>query len=346
MLVITTSISGSGKDEYLKKVSDYAKVRGKKIKVYPVGDMLLEHAKDIHLQITEENVLNTNPEALSAIRSAVFEKIIRELPKVLKEYDAVFINIHAMFYWKKVFIRSWDPYYVSQLNPDVFMSVIDSTQLIQNRLITRKQWQANPLTGEEILLWRNVEVEMTASWAEMVRKPHWIMPVNAPEKVMYDVLFEPNRESVYTAMPMTNLKDQKMVKKIDNFIDKLMDKFIVFDPRWIEKGDTAVAKGVDPVLYNQIVARDLYWLIHQVKRVVAYMPQVVLSAGLINEIRYAHETNKEVWLIYPKGERISPFITYYCDQIFSSPEQLLKFIKDGSGKERKAKSARSKKRKK
>lgn len=332
MLVITTSISGSGKDEYLEKVKKYSQAHNRKIKVYPVGDMLLEHAKNIHVQITEENVLNTNPEALSAVRSAVFEKIIRELPKALKEYDAVFINIHAMFYWKKVFIRSWDPYYVSQLNPDVFISVIDSTQLIQERLKKRKQWQANPLSGEEILLWRNVEVEMTASWAEIGRKPHWVIPVNSPEQTIFNVLFEPNKEAIYTAMPMTNLKDRKMIKKIDNFIDKLMDKFIVFDPRWIEKGDVAAAKGVDPVLYNQIVARDLYWLIHQVKRVIAYMPQVVLSAGLINEIRYAHETNKEVWLIYPKGERISPFITYYCDQIFNSPEQLLKFIKDGSSK--------------
>src|SRR3989344_4730987 len=98
MLIITTAISGSGRSEYLEGLREYALLRKKKIKIYHVGDMLFEHAKKTGIVLTQENILNSNPAVINAVRGAVFEAIISELPKVLRAYDAVIINVHAMFF--------------------------------------------------------------------------------------------------------------------------------------------------------------------------------------------------------------------------------------------------------
>lgn len=338
MLVLSTAISGSGRDEYLEKVSRYAEKHGKKIKHYNIGDLLFEQAEKIGVHLTSENILNANPAVINSIRSAVFENLSRSLHPDLKKYHAVFINAHALFYWKKVFSRAWDNYYVNQLKPDLFVTFIDGAEMVQQRLSKRKQWKSNPLSFEEILLWRNVEVEMTSTIADIDHTYHWIVPVSAPPSLLFRLLFKPAVERVYLAMPITNLTSRAANRKIDRLLSVLERDFVVFDPRWVEPGDLARRK-VDPALYNQIVARDYYWFINQSHRLIAYFPKVALSAGLINEVREAHETNKEVWLIYPKGEAISPFLTYYCNKIFRSIPEFLKFL-SGATKKRKRKRAK------
>jgi len=83
MLVIATSISGSGRKECLNKLADYSKKFGKKVKIYHVGQMLFEHAEKVGIHLTPENVLNANPSVINAIRGAVFENILANLPKDL-----------------------------------------------------------------------------------------------------------------------------------------------------------------------------------------------------------------------------------------------------------------------
>ena len=130
MLIVTTAISGSGRSEYLEGLREHASRHGKKIKIYHVGDMLFEHAHKTGLTLTPENILNSNPAVINAVRSAVFEAIMAELPKVLKKFDAVIINVHAMFFWKHVFQRTWDNYYIPQLKPDLFVTFISDAAKI------------------------------------------------------------------------------------------------------------------------------------------------------------------------------------------------------------------------
>lgn len=331
MLIITTAISGSDRKGYLSRFEEFARKNGKKIKIYHVGQMMFEHANSIGINFTPENVLNAPPAVINAVRSAVFEKIASELPKVLKQHHAVFINIHAMFFWKKVFIRAWDNYYVSQLNPDLFMAFVDDVISINKQLKSRKQWKRENLTIGDTLLWRNVDVEMTASWAEMSRKKFYVIPSPSKEKLLYRILFEPHLEKVYAAMPLTNFKDPKDQAEVDKFIAKLEKYFIIIDPREIELVEQWKPYMRTEAVLHQIVNRDLYWLIKQVDRVIAYFPKAVSSPGVVNELREAHETNKEAWLVYPKGAAISPFLTYYSNMVFHGPNELFKFLSAQKG---------------
>ena len=331
MLVIATSISGSGRKEYLKNLEEYAKKLGKKVKVYHVGRMLFEHAKKVGVHLTPENVLNANPSVISAIRGAVFENILANLPKDRKENDVVIISIHSIFFWKKRFMRAYDRFYLNKLNPDMFVALFNRATDILKVLNSRKQWKPQKLSLHEILLWQNVEVEMTASWAEIDRKPFYVVSVLQPTNTLYRLIFEPWVEPVYVCMPITHLKKKSDQEKVERFVKELEKYFVVFNPL---KLDIILGKKFDLASYHHTVNQDLYWLIKQSKKIIAYFPIVVASPGVINELREAHETNKDVWLIFPSKTK-SPFLVYFSSQIFESTNEFFKFLKKYSREKKK-----------
>jgi len=174
-----------------------------------------------------------------------------------------------------------------------------------------------------VLLWQNVEVEISSSWADMAQKDFYVLPVNQSLETLYKMAFYPQMEPIYISMPMTHLP-QKYQKEVTRFISKLKNYFVVFDPRTIEIGVTDVAKK-SLVTYNQTVNRDLYWLITQSKKIISFFPIVVSSPGVINELREGYETNKDVWLIYP-SETASPFMTYFCNRLFKNEKEFFRFL--------------------
>jgi len=333
MLIIATGISGCGRKQYLERLANYAKRQGKKIKVYHVGQMLFDHAQKVGIHLTQENVLNTNPSVINAIRGAVFENILANLDKDKKENDAVIISIHSIFYWKKRFMRAYDRFYLSKFNPDMFITFFNRASDIQKELNSRAQWKPQKLTLQEILLWQNVEVEMTGSWAEINRTPFYVVSVLQPLNTIYRLIFEPWVETVYICMPITHLKKKLYQEKVHRFIKKLEKYFIVFNPLNL---DSIKGNKPDLATYHHTVNQDLYWLIKQSKKVIAYFPVVVASPGVINELREAHESNKDVWLIFPSKKK-SPFLIYFSNKIFETPKEFFEFL-EGKYKQRKIKS--------
>lgn len=322
MLIIATSISGSGRKDYLKTFEKEAVRQGKSVKIYQLGEMIFEHAAKVGINITQENVLNANPNVINSLRSAVFEIIKGSLPETLKRYDAVIINMHSFFFWKKIFMRAFDRYYINELNPDMFVTFIDDAPDIKKRLDARDQWKSENITQEEILLWQNVEVEVTASWSDLKNRPFYVISVSQPPTTLTRLIFNPEIEPIYVSMPMSHLPDKDQIK-VTRLIEFLEKHFVVFEPRKIDK--SALNNQVDPVVYNQTVARDLYWLIKQSKKIIAYFPRLVSSPGVINELREGYETNKDVWLIYPE-KVASPFLTYFCSRLFNSENQFRTFL--------------------
>jgi len=329
MLIIASGISGSGRKEYLEKFAEYAKTRKKKVKIYHVGQMLFEQAARIGVNVTAENILNTNPSVIASLRSVVFEQVMHTLPGDLKDCDLVIISVHTFFFWKKVFTRAYDRFYLREFKPDMYVSFIDNSINIQRRLDARRQWQSEPLSQEEILLWQNIECEVTAEWAELYQKPFYAMAVQQPIATFHNLIFHPEVEQIYVSMPMTHLTAPSDKAKVDKFVNRLSQYFTVFDPRSVEIDIPNKIGDSDKAIYHQTVKRDLYWLIKQSKKVIAYFPKNVSSPGVINELREAYETNKDVWLIFPTKQK-SPFLVYFCSKVFDSETQFFKFL-EGAG---------------
>ena len=82
------------------------------------------------------------------------------------------------------------------------------------------------------------------------------------------------------------------------------------------------------------VKTDLDILLHQSKRIIVFFPKPIASPGVVNELREAHETNKEAWIIYP-SKVASPFLIYYYDRAFLRVKEFFDFLateKRGMGK--------------
>ena len=334
MIAVTTSISGSRRDEYLGNFKTYAETRGKQVKIYHVGDMLFEHAEQIGVKMNRKNVLNTNKQTLNAIRSAVFERIVSEIPDLVVQGFSIVVDNHASFYWKYRYELAFDHNYLRRLNPDLFINFVDDADSVVAALKAREQWQEFLFEGkgdddryalERILEWQSVEVEWTKGLAQLDLKRFFVVPAQASESIMYRLMFEPWRKVFYFGMPLTLLHGDEYTdarRRIDDLGLWLERSVIVMDPRFIEPLTPEHLSKINPVVYHQVVARDLYWLIPQCDGMVAFFPEVAFSAGVNNEMREVHETNGDTFLIYPEGKAISPFLTEWSDKVFRHEEKF------------------------
>ena len=326
MIVVTTSISGSSRDGYSQRFMRLTGSLGKKVKEFHVGDMLLEHAKLIGIRMTPKNVLNTNKQALSAIRSAVFEKILSEVPDLLKDGYSIVVHIHTAFFWKHRYELAFDFHYIRRLNPDFFVNFIDDADSIVNILSAREQWHQLLFAGRDreytidrILEWQSVEFEYIKGITQLERKKLFVIPSKANENILYRLMFEPWRKSFYLGMALTLLHGDEYAdarQRIDDMASWLNQYVIVVDPRYVEPLTPEHLAKINPSVYNQVVARDLYWLIPQCDGMVAFFPEVAFSAGVNNELREVHETSGDTMLIYPEGKAVSPFLIVWSDNTF------------------------------
>lgn len=330
-VIICTGISGSGRKEYLDRFVLYAGKLGKKVKVHHVGQLMIERAKRDGLNITPKNILNTNRHTMQALRSGVYESILRSFKDDHKKYDLIVVSIHGFFYWKKTFHHSYDHHYITRFKPDLFITVMRDPVDVRETLAEREQWKRERLTEEEVALWQNVETEVIATWAEFSGCPYYAFFNVQRLCTLYKLVFLPKMESAYISMPMTHMMEGRNRARVDRFIKKLEQYFVVFVPN-IGKGkipevSEALSKRTHARYTNsyQMVKVDLDILLHQSKRIIVFFPKAVSSPGVINELREAHETNKEAWLIYP-SKSASPFLIYYYDRSFLNEKQFFQFL--------------------
>ena len=72
MVIVVTGLVGLDKKSYLKKVCDYAGLRGKEVMVCNVGDMMYDEAPDI----TPGKILDIPLKRLHSLRRSVFKDVI------------------------------------------------------------------------------------------------------------------------------------------------------------------------------------------------------------------------------------------------------------------------------
>lgn len=323
-VIWATGSSGCGKNEFLTDYEKDCTERGKKIKIWPIGQMIFEWAKKNNIYLTPENVLNSPPHVLSPLRSAVFEHILGRLKSDLRSNDAVIIDAHSCFLWKEVFVPAVNYFYLQQFNPDMFITFIDGSDQILKKLNQRDQWKGQNLTESDILKWQNIEVEITGMLADIFDKNFFVIASKQPAKTLYYLIFEPEREPIYVNMPISHLKKMEF-EKVHRFIEKLWDVFTVFNPLTIETGKVKITDAeADLSVHHHTVHRDLYWLLRQSKKSIAFFPRVVASPGVFDELKEAVETNKDAWVVFPSD--FSPFLGYFSTKNWKSEEDFFRFV--------------------
>lgn len=332
-LVLATAISGVGEKKFLTDSVDYCAKHGKKVKVYNTADMMKDFADVIGEELPQENILNVDIKRRATLRAAVLRDVLAEIANA-KDLDVAIVCLHAVFYWDKCFQAAYDRFLSNKrFKPDMYFTFIDDFRRIERCLNKRPQWGRQNLTYAEILSWQNVEVILTQGWAQNADKPFFVVPTSEKQSVstLYKLLFCPEIEPIYIAMPISHFREEEKRRVIDNFIEKLDHYFAIFNPLAVEVVGAASVddfQNAERMTINQHVKnRDLYWFVHQSKKLIAYWPGPIASPGMNTEIHEAFINGKDVWQIY-LGKEASPFITslHTTSKLFESEEEFFEFL--------------------
>lgn len=315
MRVFCTGISGCDKGGYISEVIEFAKKRKKEIHHYHLGDLFLEEVKRRRKNFDPNNILNVPPSTRGDWLATVFERVIQDVPS----HEHSIINTHTFFYWKKVFTRAINFHYIQMYSPDIFVTFIDNSESIRERLMESAQWKNQNLSTGELEVWQNIEVETTRVVADIMGMPHYILPRRQPPDTVYKVFFHPEIKKVYVSFPMTNLKNEKFREEIDQFVEEVMERFVVITPRSIEIG-----LDYSEIVGQQTVHRDLHWFIEETDATIVFYPENVRSTGVSKEIKEAFEQGKMVWIIDPHEK--SPFLKHYSHVIVPTKKEFFEFL--------------------
>jgi len=331
MLVIATAPPGTLEDKDCTRLENYAKTRGVDMEFHHLGKDIFRIAKERRMNITPDNILDVDHEKLDLVRALALERIGKKISRQNRKDGERRIDIlrtHAKFIWNDVPRKAWYSKDILALKPDKFVSFVDDAEKILERLSQRSQWAAQDFSLRDILYWINDEVNTTDDWADSAGKPFYVVPTVAPAHFFYKILQKPELDIVYVSMPLTFAYDMVTQKRIDSLVKFLERYFTIIDPRWIDPLAASKGKGFDRAIYNNVVNRDLEWFVRQSKRVIAYFPKIVLSSGLVIEVKDAFKSTKDTWLIWPKGKSISPFSKQYARKVFYSLGELQSYVKE------------------
>lgn len=334
MRVIVSGISGSGRSDAVANLKDYLQKNHpkKKLVVMNTNRMMWETARELRMDVKREKMLDLSPPTLQALRSTVFERIIREVEEHEKEHNkdvAIIINTHATFRWREHLLAGWDFFYLTKLKPDLFLTIINVINDIYETL------EANPLWGgmndrSTLGIWQEEETFTTKLMAEILKKPFYIIARRQPPHTLYRLIFKHEvSEKVYLSYPMTHLRDEGKKKEVEKLAGELRNLgFVVFDPGTMELETVYNDIPEEIRLYDfyQTVYRD-FQLIDQGTTVVVFYPEVVHSSGVVNEQAYGFRNNKYVFAVFPV-ENHSPFTSFFADKTFKSVEDLIRFLKE------------------
>ncbi len=362
MIIFATGISGSERYEYLTEVR---KMAGKKLEIKDIGTLMFEKSKQLGINIPEGKILDLDPYALKYLRAAIFEEILKEmhLYRGPSKRDLI-ISSHTCFRWKKHLLPAFNFHYLNQLDPDLYITIVDNVHYIKARLEARSHWRSR-LSLKDIMIWRDEEIFVTEMIASFHRKPHYMIARNEPPKLLYNIIYgvekrllmgEKAMPKAYLSYPITYMRaDSKWMMQKDKVKERLREAgIIVFDPISIEEAEIigqveqlkkkgekffevsvngckckipiSEVEAIKEDIVDQIVVRD-YKLIEQSDMIIVFYPVKTLSPGVLSEINYGFTHNKDVYAIFPYETR-SPFFEYYTTKIFKNVNELISHLKE------------------
>jgi adenylate kinase len=322
-ILFVTGIAGSGKPAYLKEFEEFCHKNKKSCKVISIGDLIFKIADEIGLKIREEKILNLPRSTLRTLISLALERCLKEY----SDEDVVVISTHASYWWKTGPELAFDISFLNKLNPDMYVTIIDDCLKIRDRIYSDPKWGKDIISLEEIFFWQELEIYTTEIFALLQKKNFYVIHREHGVQTLFNIVFNENALKIYLSYPMTAyLNFPQYFKKANDLVKKLRRYCIVFDPILMEDTKQFKNKRLEEIAVNWTVRRD-YRFIEQSDKALIYFPKIVHSPGVEKEMAYAHNSNKEVWLVC-KQKRKSPFVTYFVDRFFKNVNEVIKVLKE------------------
>ncbi|MFC1561804.1 hypothetical protein ACFL6I_14990 [candidate division KSB1 bacterium] len=309
MKILCTGISGMQKLRHIESLKPFLHKHKQRVEIFDTWVYLSRAGKDLGQTITKEKVLDLHN--LDELRAIAFERICAETERLLKDSPEthIVISTHGCFRWNRTLRSGFDLHYLSRIDPDMYVNLVDDAVKISENLSRDTQW-ANRLTIDEIVTWRDEEMFITESLAMFQKKPFYLVAIDEVLSSLGNMILFPDRRKIYISFPITaiQLEQPELLNEAAEFAHKLREKYIVFNPLSIKdlhEVDTQQMK-VQKHLKAATVWRD-FKLISQSDIVAVYYPVEKNSPGVNQEIMYAFTHGKDVYLYYPKKFGMSPF---------------------------------------
>lgn len=382
--VLITGPPRSGRDEYVRKAlglsergeeaCDTKSFNGHEVSYHYVFGYMKEIAWERYKRrISRERVFDLPKYRLDELRELSFEKIVNVVKEgndrthVVSTASLFRIRPRATYYDGRIegitegFLRDFDP--------DLVLVFIDDLLRIKRRIEGDSYWrsQVNP-TLKTLAEWREQATRVIEDYfMEVVRVKQppfkWLeYPYGLSERALTDLIFT-DKPLLYVSYHITGASPEE-INYVQNFIKRLQENFIAFDPYAVKDWDVVHAydeakeKGYSEVkvsydnedvrlsmdeveeaidsIRSQIVKRD-FKLIQASDAVVVYHHRPEPSYGVMAEIVYASTVaGTPVFVLYPFRKRPSPFLEHFVgpDRIFREQgreeleSQVIKALRD------------------
>ncbi|MHC4126218.1 MAG: AAA family ATPase [Planctomycetota bacterium] len=357
MITVVTGMVGIDKKSYLERVCQLAKSRGKEVVLCNVGDMMYAESPDI----APGKILDISLKRLSTLRRSVFKDIIARA----KRDENLIVNTHATFRWRHGLFPAVDFDQIRQLQPDMYICIIDGVPALHHRLIKEHTTEH---TLKDLIVWREEEIIGTEMLCKGIDDTvaFYCLARGAEEETtetFYKLMFGQSGKKAYLSFPMTGIFQMDSVRgKIDEFRQAIKGLFTCFDPADLEESllpyyakkaarqgrdfveiteknetirlDMEQVKQITRDINSQIYARD-FLLIDQADMIISFIPtgddsRAVISSGVERELQHAHEAAKQVYVIWTARQRPSVFVTQTATKVFYSLSEAVDFLKGKS----------------
>lgn len=320
-VILATGIAGVGKNEYLNSFLKICEKNKKRCQVISLGKIIFDIAGEMGINVSENKILNLPRSTLKALTSLALER----LPKIFdKSADAIIVSTHASYWWKNGPEHAFDVSILNTLNPDLYITFINSPSINYENIVRDKKWGKGIISLREVMIWTELEIYTTEIFALLQGKSQYVIHMNHPVENLYRLIFEPKIKKFYISFPMTFASGQTL-KKIKKFINEIQKYAIIIEPLLENDLVNIKDKELNNILSNQVVRRD-YHFIDQADGIIIYYPKILPSPGVESERAYAHQTDKLIWIIYPSSKK-SPFINYSTDRFFKNTNEVIKELK-------------------
>lgn len=358
-IILCTGIDGETKGQRIGEIATEFNNTSSDAKIfyYNVGDFVLEELKRMGESPTRANAVILQDRRPSDIEKARKQACKSILTKFQADSEGIQQSVAIIMsraqYWhsglSKMFYLMDDGSH-DIFNPEFCINIVNDFQIMYENMKKDGDNRWEYLTKEELLNWRNEEFGTTELyWTRYGEKKGLTRPIKTywlavrePSSTLTDLIFKNEKKKVYLSFPISHSLGGSDKLRLD-FLNKLREHFVVFDPFSIKEYDTIKSSSEDPALIKRVghatVYRDLD-LIEQSDYVVVYYPSdriyvehpageevrlngndiklrgdegVSLSAGVITEMVHAIDELKEVYALWFSNKRPSPFFSFPCD---------------------------------
>lgn len=345
-----TGVSGSGRIEMLRELSEELANRNVSARVFDIGELMGTAAKKIGAPVSDQKFLDMDPCLLNAVFNLALGDV--RLSLLTEPVDLNFIGIHATFRWRQRIVCGAAYRSLKDFEVTGFINVVDDISRIKTSNDANPKWRdCTPPDWSETNAWMMEEEYATQILADVLDVPFLVVGRRHRVANLAD-LFATDKPRIYLSYPITAIRaqdDPTLLKTIeDEVVPELSEHYVVFDPLVIKDlanlkkrlddkvglperiEDLPVPTNVSEIteteatqVKERTIERDFQFIDQSNAVVVIYMTEKT-SPGVLSEIIYAHGHDKPVFLVFPHAR--SPFLERYATGIFDSVDDLLEHL--------------------